>query len=309
MTPEREPATAARPRPRALASRRATPRPRREPTAADIVAYYEQCEIDYRMVWDLGTSLAMHYGHWDEKTRTLRQALRRQNELLAETARLTAADQVLDAGCGVGGSAIFLTDRLGCRVTGVTLSVRQAAAARRNAARRGLGALARFAVMDYSATAFRPATFDVVWALESVCYAADKRAFVREAHRLLRPGGRLVLADGFAARERYTGSERATMAGWLHNWAVRGLDTVERFAGHLDAEGFRTLVVRDVTANVMPSSRRLYLRSLCLPLGRVAEYLGMRSRIQTGNILGCQHQYAAFRQGLGRYALFLAERR
>jgi len=285
-------------------------RPARSSAAADIVAYYDECEVDYRLVWDLDVSLAFHYGHWDETTRTLRQALRRQNALLAETARITAADRVLDAGCGVGGSAVFLAGGTGCRVTGVTLSTRQAAAARRHAAERGLERLTDFAVMDYCETGFDDASFDVVWALESVCYAEDKHAFVHEAHRVLRRGGRLVLADGFAARERYDGTDRATMIGWLANWAVRSLDTVERFEGHLAAEGFRVRAVRDVTRHILPSSARLYRRSLYgLPLGRLAEYLGLRSRIQTGNIRGCRHQYAAFRKGLGRYALLLAEKR
>ena len=73
-----------------------------------VVRYYERCETDYRWLWDLDRSLAMHVGIWDAHTRTLREALARQNEILAEHAAIGAGDRVLDAGCGVGGSAIFL---------------------------------------------------------------------------------------------------------------------------------------------------------------------------------------------------------
>ncbi len=277
--------------------------------ARAIVAYYDECEIDYRMMWRLGRSLAMHYGHWDSTTRSLRAALERQNALLAETARIGAGDLVLDAGCGVGGSSIYVTQRTGCRALGVTLSTQQAATARRNAHARQVEDRARFAVMDYAATGLADGTFDVVWALESVCYAEDKAAFVREAYRLLRPGGRLVLADGFATRDSYGGVHRRVMDSWLHSWAVRSLATPQAFAGYLKAAGFRAVRYRDVTRNIMPSARLLYLHSLyTLGIGKIAERLRIRNRIQTRNIVGCRWQYAAFKGALACYGMFCADK-
>lgn len=274
-----------------------------------VVEYYDQCEVDYALVWNLRRSLAMHLGHWDVGTRTLAQALARQNEVLAERAGVHGGDRVLDAGCGVGGSAIFLASRFGCRVVGITLSAKQACAARAHAARRGVGDLARFAVMDYTATGFAAGRFDVVWALESVCYAHDKAEFVREAYRVLRPGGRLVLADGFAARTSHGPAGDALMRTWLGSWAVRSLETVPGFAAHLDAAGFADVTTTDVTAHVVPSARRLYLHSLYgLPLSRLAERLGIRTRVQTANTVGSRTLRSVVEEGLMRYALFSAVR-
>jgi cyclopropane fatty-acyl-phospholipid synthase-like methyltransferase len=274
-----------------------------------IVAYYDQCEIDYRMMWRLGTSLAIHYGHWDSTTPSLRAALERQNRLLAETVRVHEGDRVLDAGCGVGGSAIYLARQLGCRALGITLSPRQAASAYRNARARRVDDRTDFAVMDYTNTGLPDGAFDVVWALESVCYAADKASFVREAFRLLRPGGRLILADGFATRDRYAGDEQVVMDSWLNNWAVKALATPRAFDGYLRAAGFRSVTYDDVTRNIMPSSRLLYFHSLyALVVGKVAERLGLRTRVQTGNIIACRWQYPAFREGLACYGMFYAEK-
>ena len=91
----------------------------------EIIQYYNTCESDYRMFWDLDRSMAMHAGFWDETTRTLTDALKRENEILAEYAQIKSHEKVLDAGCGVGGSSIFLAQHYGCKVTGITLSAHQ----------------------------------------------------------------------------------------------------------------------------------------------------------------------------------------
>jgi len=98
----------------------------------------------------------------------------------------------------VGGAAVFLARSFGCRVHGITLSARQVETCRRNAARYGVDHLTHFDRRDYLATGIADESFDVVWAVESVCYAFDKADFLREAIRLLRPGGRLVLADAIS---------------------------------------------------------------------------------------------------------------
>lgn len=280
-----------------------------EKDLCDIVAYYDECEIDYRMVWRLGSSLAMHYGHWDEHTRTLRQALARQNEILAENLNLSPSHTILDAGCGVGGSAIYLARTYGCRVHGVTLSTKQAGTASRNARRARVGHLTEFLAMDYTKLGFPGGTFDVVWALESVCYTRDKATFVREAHRVLKPRGTLVVADAFASREGYDEQDRWLMRHWLSQWAVNWLDTADQFALHMKAAGFVDVSHRDVTPNILPSSRQLYLHSLyALPVARLAERLGMRSPVQTGNVVGCRYQWPVFKRGLAKYGVLRAHK-
>src|SRR3989338_1235512 len=130
-----------------------------------IVDYYDTTEIDYKLIWNLRKSRAIHFGYWDSKVKTFPQSLERFNEVLAETAHIKSTDLVLDAGCGVGRSSIFLAKKFRCKVIGITLSQKQADTATRNAKQNGVENITEFIVMDYENMTFPEAEFDVVWGL------------------------------------------------------------------------------------------------------------------------------------------------
>jgi cyclopropane fatty-acyl-phospholipid synthase-like methyltransferase len=271
----------------------------------EIVAYYESCEPDYSLVWGLREHLCMHYGYWEEDTKSLAEAVTRLNEKLVELALITGADRVLDAGCGVGGGALFLARRLGCRVHGITLSAAQVETCRENARRLGVEHLARFERRNYLATGLEDASFDVVWAVESACYAFDKRDFLREAYRLLRPGGRLVLADFFSvSMDGRPRRDRRLMEKWTRSWAIREYAVTEEFERQMEEAGFRDVVVRDVTRRVHRSVRRLFFYYYPgLVYTYLWQLLGWRNRLQTLNTHSTAYQYRAYRRGLWRYNL------
>jgi cyclopropane fatty-acyl-phospholipid synthase-like methyltransferase len=275
----------------------------------EIVRYYEACESDYRLFWDLDSSLAMHAGFWDKKTKTLRDALRRENEVLAEIAHIRTTDHVLDAGCGVGGSAIFLAQRYQCQVTGITLSAKQVLRAQEYLARFKPSPYPHFYVMDYTATSFPDQSFDVIWALESVCHAQDKNAFIREAFRLLKPGGRLIVADGFLCTTDQSVIERQKMQTWLQGWGVSTLETLTNFHSYLKTAHFQSIRYFDMTTQVTPSSRRLYLYSIpSIFLSKIAEKVGWRNSLQTANLYSARYQYQMLKKKIWQYGVFYAEK-
>ena len=275
----------------------------------DIIDYFDQTHDDYRLLWGVDRHLGMHCGYFDESPRCHDEAVLNMNRVLATMAGISAGARVLDAGCGIGGSALWLAEKLGAKVVGVNINPRQIAHARRLAERRRLQNQVQFHVSDFSATGLAGESFDVVWALESICYAADKPAVLAEAHRLLKPGGRLIIADAFLTRENLTADEKRLVQRWQRGWVIPGVASLEQFGLWLRQTGFRSNCFRDITQHVVPSSQRIYLASLLFyPLGLLLHWVGLRSDIQTRGIASGFYQYQARQRGIGVYGIFLAEK-
>jgi tocopherol O-methyltransferase len=275
----------------------------------DVVSYYDETWFDYRVLWMTLRNPAIHFGYWDGATRTHGQSLDNMDRVMADVAQVSPGNRVLDAGCGVGGGAFWLAQKRSARVQGITIVENQAARGRGFARARQLEDRVSFTCQDFCHTAFADAAFDVVWARESVCHAEDKGAFFEEAHRLLRPGGRLVMAD-FARASRTSPAEaERLLRAWLKPWAVADLATPDELMRSAVDAGFEDIGVKDVTLAVEPSLRRLHrLVTALSPGARLLHRLGLRSDVQHGNVIGSAAMWAARRGGLWVYVIVAARK-
>jgi len=218
-----------------------------------IAAYYDATQVLYSTIW---SRMRVHYGLWEPGTRRHREAVRNLDRWVATRLALPAGGRVLDAGCGVGGTSLFLAEAHGLEITGITLSEVQLRRARRHAAHSRAVRVPTFQIGDYLRTGFADASFDGIVAIESVCYAARKEEFLAEAHRLLRPGGRLVVSDGFRA-----GPVPLALASryreLLDGMALIDLAGVDDFDAALRRSGFVDVVCDDKHAAILPSARRI----------------------------------------------------
>src|SRR3989344_7033597 len=182
--------------------------------------YYDYMLPFYRFFWHVDSdSNAVHYGFWEDRTKSFKESLLETNKFLSEKVKLSKNDFVLDAGCGIGGSSIWIAKNIGAKVVGITLSKRQAEKALSLAKKNEIENLVSFSVMDYLKTNFSDETFDVVWAIESVCYTPDKSNFLHEAQRILKKGGRVIVGDGFLLREPRNEKERKIVDDFTDGFA------------------------------------------------------------------------------------------
>lgn len=282
-----------------------------KPSRRRIVAEYYKCTtIDYRLVWQNRRNLAFHFGYHEGSTRTHAEALENANRTLARLAGIAPGDRVLDAGCGVGGSCFWLATHLQARAVGIALGEDAIAQARRVAVNRGLEGAVRFDVADFTALPYADSSFDVVWALESVCHAQPKLDFYLEAHRVLRPGGRLVLADFMRRRRGLDPDDEEVVRTWLDGWAIPDLDTAEEHAEAAERAGMSDARVQDFTPRVRYSLDRLHRRAIAAtPVNWLLHSLGLRNKIQHANVVSSLLQHRALRLGAWFYGVLTATKR
>jgi cyclopropane fatty-acyl-phospholipid synthase-like methyltransferase len=275
----------------------------------NIAAYYDTTRNAYADGWNLNRSFALHYGYKDHSTKNFGDTLLRMNEVLMQTAGITATDQVLDAGCGIGGSSIYLAEKTGCRCTGITLSETQLNEAKALANKKQLTHLLQFEQRNFMHTGFADESFTVVWGLESICYADDKEAFVREAFRLLKPGGRLMIADGMVTD--FKNNKNPVIKKWLKGWQVNYLESPERFQQFFSSAGFTDINYTDITKHTQASSRRLLFLHYGARLWVLWRKLTFRYRgtpMQEANIAACLYQRRGMRKKLWGYGMIVGKK-
>lgn len=238
-------------------------------TNKDIENYYDQTEVHYRMHWKLEEGMGLHYGIWDDTTKNLAAAVLNSNYRLMTLGEIQPTDLVLDAGCGIGGSSVYLAKNMGCRVQGITLSEKQVKTATDLAARKGVGDKVQFSQQDYTATRFPDNTFDIAWCIESMETATDKTLFFKEMSRVLKPGGKILIADIFKPQS-YDMSREQDMQTMLNGWAMSDILSIDELHTTAELNSFKVTKIEDVSKNVLRSVNRMYFASIIGAIGTKA---------------------------------------
>ena len=216
-----------------------------------------------------GDLLVCHYGLWGPDTTSHREALLRSNDALVQGCDLIPGRRVLDAGCGLGGMAIWLAETYGVHVTGLTNCEPHIAVAKEHAERRGLGHLVEIRHGDFMELPFSDASFDAVLNHESFCYATDKLAYLRGVYRVLKPGGRWQALEGLLSGEPISEAQEATHASVQWGFRMPPLEPLREVLESLEEAGFDEIREQNLSAEVAPATDRIrqwwLLASLLMP--------------------------------------------
>jgi sarcosine/dimethylglycine N-methyltransferase len=172
---------------------------------------------------------------------------------------------VLDVDAGLGGTARWLAQRLGCEVVGAVRSAHQGAAAADLSRRARLASHVRVAVADPAALPVRAGRFTHAWIVEALPRLADPERALMEAARAVRPGGTLAVQDLILP----DAATRADVPGWRPVTAAERRASVAR-AGFVDIEVVdRSAEAAERSAPVVAARERL-LRLLAARAPRLA---------------------------------------
>ncbi len=150
-------------------------------------------------LWEQVWGEHMHHGYYGKGGNYKIERRQAQIDLIEEL--LLWADcqdniptNIIDVGCGIGGSTLYLAEKFGAKATGITLSAVQASRATERATAANLEDQVQFQVANALEMPFADNSFDLVWSLESGEHMPDKTKFLQECYRVLQPGGKLILA-------------------------------------------------------------------------------------------------------------------
>ncbi len=271
-----------------------------EARLADIRSYYNAVADDYR-AWSPGMN--MHFGYWSWQVNPLAREsmLERMNLEVLNRLALPSSGAVLlaDLGCGAGATArSIVKTRKHSTVDAVTLVARQIIQGAGLNQAAALPNQVRFHLADYVDTGLRSGAYDGVYALESACHApgADKRALVREAARLLRPGGTLVIADALrrSSKPLPRFMERIYRL-WCRHWAVNELAEKQALHAAIASQGFTDIRFQDISLRLAPSALQIPLFATRFALRELWRARFRLSPLRRGHIVA---SYAAFLLGM-----------
>ena len=160
-------------------------------------------------LWERTWGEHMHHGYYGIDGRQRKNRRQAQIDLIEEIlswGKVGEAQTILDVGCGIGGSTLYLAEKFNAQAVGITLSPVQAKRAGDRALEKNMTLRAfenfengkppavQFQVTDALDTPFPDNSFDFIWSMESGEHMPDKLTFLQECYRLLKPGGTFLMA-------------------------------------------------------------------------------------------------------------------
>lgn len=219
--------------------------------------------------------------------------------------------KVLDVGCGVGGTSRYLAKKLpDADVTGITLSPNQVKRATELAVEQNVPN-AKFTVMNALEMEFPDNSFDIVWACESGEHMPDKEAYINEMMRVLKPGGKFVMATWCQRDDRdvpFDDRDKRDLRFLYEEWTHPYFISIEKYKEIIDATGLMNdVTTEDWNEQTIASWRHSVWVGVYDPRGFILKPNKYLKCVRDGYCLERMHR--AFDRGLMQYGMFAATKK
>lgn len=224
----------------------------------------------------------------------------------------TSPIKVLDVGCGVGGTSRYLAKKLGpqASVTGITLSPNQVKRGTELAVEQNVNN-AKFTVMNALEMEFEDNSFDIVWACESGEHMPDKEAYINEMMRVLKPGGKFVMATWCQRDDRdvpFDDKDEKDLQFLYEEWTHPYFISIEKYKEIIDATGLMNEVTTaDWVEETIASWRHSIWVGVYDPRGFIFKPNKYLKCVRDAYCLERMHR--AFKRGLMQYGMFAATKK
>lgn len=221
-----------------------------ETNRIEMIDFYNRATEDYQF-WS--NDYNMHFGYFIPlKTNPFKRdkMLNEMNNQILKKLEITQKKtSLIDLGCGMGGTMRYALNKYkNLSAFGVTLSDFQE--------KKGNDLLKKYngtiLKENYNNTPFANKTFNSAIAIESFCHSGHSKNSIKEAYRILKPNGKLVIADAFLKKEPselYIGSKYAYKKLCSH-WSLERLETIKNMVEKIKAQGFKNVEVEDASFKV-----------------------------------------------------------
>ena len=217
----------------------------------NIINHYELIWPLCKKFWHSDKTLGLHYGFYEKGIKNFEDAVINMNNLIERNLNLnTKTKNVLDAGCGVGGTSIYLAEKYPkIKFIGIELTPKLVDLAKNFAEEKKVENV-EFFIKNYVSTDFSDNYFDCIFALLSSSHAVDKREFLHEMNRIIKPDGKLIVIDIFQNNKPFNFLTSKIYDSYLKTLSVKELVDINNFDKFLRNEGFENIKIHDISKNI-----------------------------------------------------------
>ncbi len=262
--------------------------------------HYDLASPYYEKLW----GKHIHHGYWITGKETKEQAADNLIELLIARSGLKVGSKVLDVGCGIGGTSMYLAVKYGCNVTGITISPIQVEMASRAAASMSIKNKPRFLVDDANDISVS-GKFDIIWSVEMISHLRNRKNLFRKASALLEKGGKMCITD-WLKDDGISASDEKKYIEPIERGMLVSLPDLTEYKQNIDENGFRLLYYEDISENV---ARTWDISSDAVKNPALWNLARKRSKDLLGFLQSFRAMRNGFKSGTFRYPAMVLEKK